>query len=113
MKSLTKKEPAKVTVPHRDKQLDWYCVKTTYHHDGKIESEIMVDENTNLPIAIECPDKPLDGYCEMANATIYYSYHYGYKAAARQVAAVEVHSQIQQTISMVSYTSFLLSLFFA
>lgn len=95
-----RKEPAKITIPHRDNKPDFYCVKTTYHNDGKIESEIMADPETGVPIAIEIPDKPLDGTFETAAATIYYTYHEGYAEAARQVAAMT--GQIEQAIQKVS-----------
>ena len=55
-----KKELPKITIPHRDNKPNFYCVKTEYRNDGKIECEIMADEETKLPIAIEVPDKPLE-----------------------------------------------------
>lgn len=67
----------------------WYCVKTTLHNDGRIESEIVTDEKTKKPIAIKDTDKPLDGVFETATATTYYSYHAGYKEATRQVNAAK------------------------
>ena len=101
---MKKREPAKVVISHRDNKTDFYCVKTTYHNNGKIESEIMVDEKTKLPLAIEIPDKPLDGVFETETATIYYTYHEGYAEAARQVAATGVHNrQMEQTISVDSF----------
>lgn len=63
----------------------WYCVKTTLHNDGRIESEVVTDEKTQKPIVIKDTDKPLDGVFETTTATIYYSYHAGYKEAMRQV----------------------------
>lgn len=63
----------------------WYCVKTTYHNTGEIESEIMCEEKTNIPIAIQSDKKPNDGVFETMSATIYYTYHRGYKEAAKQV----------------------------
>ena len=85
---MLKKEPAKLNIPHRDKKPDFYCVKTTYHNNGKIESEIMAEEKSNVPIAIELDAKPLDGVFETATATIYYTYHEGYEEAAQQVAVM-------------------------
>ena len=29
----------------------WYCVKTTFHNDGKMESEIVADEKTKRQMA--------------------------------------------------------------
>lgn len=83
-----KKEPAKVNVTHRDNKPNFYCVKTTYHNNGKIESEIMVDEKTKSPIAIEIDEKPLDGVFETATEIIYYTYHEGYEEAAQQVSVM-------------------------
>lgn len=88
-----KKNPAHVTVPHRDNKPNWYCVATKFGTDGKIESEIVADETTKLPIAIEIPDKPLDVVYETATATIYYTYHDSYE---------EAHRQMEQSTSMVS-----------
>lgn len=88
-----KKDPARVTIPHRDNQPSWYCVATKFGADGKIESEIVTDETTRLPIAIEIPDKPLDTVFETATATIYYTYHDSYEEARRQM---------EQSMSMVS-----------
>ena len=65
----------------------WYCVKTTLHSDGRIESEIVTDEKTKQPIAIKDTDKPLDGVFETANSTIYYTYHRSYEEAKRQMMA--------------------------
>ena len=40
----------------------WYCVKTTYHlSTGKMESEIVADEKTNLAIVIQQVEKPSKG----------------------------------------------------
>lgn len=72
----------------------WYCVKTTLHSDGTIESEIMKDEKTKLPIAIQDFEKPQDGVYETAEATTYYTYHQGYKEAERQVAAAKAAMMI-------------------
>ena len=98
---MKKKEPAKLNIPHRDKKPDFYCVKTTYHNNGKIESEIMADEKTKVPIAIEIDSKPLDGVFETATATIYYTYHEGYAEAAHQVATMT--GQIKQSIQIDSF----------
>lgn len=68
----------------------WYCLKTVLHNDGRIESEIMADEKTKVAIAIQSFDKPLDGVFETAEATTYYSYHAGYKEAARHLSAARV-----------------------
>jgi hypothetical protein len=68
----------------------WYCVKTVLHSDGRIESEIMVDEKTKLAIVIQDLDKPMDGVYETYEATTYYTYHQGYVEAARQLAAARV-----------------------
>lgn len=66
----------------------WYCVKTTYHPStGKMESEIVADEKTNLAIVIQQVEKPSDGVFETANSTIYYTYHRGYEEAKRQMMA--------------------------
>ena len=81
-----KKDPPKLNITHRDKKPNFYCVKTTYYNNGKIESEIMADEKTKLPIAIEIDEKPLDGVFETAIATIYYTYHEGYDEATQQVS---------------------------
>lgn len=66
----------------------WYCVKTTYHNNGKIESEVVRDGKTNVPIAIQDVQKPSDEVYETLTATIYYTYHRGYKEAAKQVEAM-------------------------
>ena len=63
----------------------WYCVKTILHANGEIESEVVTDENSGIPIAIQDADKPLDGVFETMGATTYYTYHRGYKEAAKQV----------------------------
>lgn len=103
-----KKEPAKVTVPHRDLEPNYYCVKTTYHHNGKIESEILTEENSEMLIAFESPGKPLDGVFETATATIYYTYHDSYEEAARQIEATGVYNkQLEQVTSMISFTQLL------
>lgn len=94
-----KKEPVKIMAPHRDNKPNFYCVKTTYHNTGKIESAIVTDEETQLPIAIEISAKPLDGVFETATATVYYTYHEGYKEAVRQVAMM--NRQTQQAIHVV------------
>lgn len=99
VRHTTKREPAKLVIPHRDNKPNYYCVKTTVHlESGKIESEIVKDEKTGCPIAIECEDKPLDGVFETYTETVYYTYHDNYKDAARQVASV---GQFEQTTSMV------------
>ncbi len=65
----------------------WYCVKTFFNlNSGKMESEIVKDEKTKLPIAIQDKEKPQDGVFETAAGTIYYTYHRGYAEAAKQVA---------------------------
>lgn len=68
----------------------WYCVKTVYHNNGKIESEIVRDEKTKLPIVIQSVDKPSDGTYETVNATTYYTYHRGYEEAERQMKAMQM-----------------------
>lgn len=68
----------------------WYCVKTTFHNDGKMESEIVADEKTNIAIVIQQVEKPMDGVFETADGTIYYTYHRGYEEARRQMAAARV-----------------------
>ena len=108
---MLKKEPAKLNIPHRDKKPDFYCVKTTYHNNGKIESEIMAEEKSNVPIAIELDAKPLDGVFETATATIYYTYHEGYEEAAQQVAVMM--RQNEQTMQMVCFANILCRFFFA
>lgn len=65
----------------------WYCVKTTFHSNGKMESEIVADEKTNIAIVIQQVEKPQDDVFEMAGSTIYYTYHRGYKEAERQMMA--------------------------
>lgn len=100
---MLKKEPAKSIIPHRDKKPDFYCVKTTYHNNGKIESEIIADEKTNIPIAMELDAKPLDGVFETATATIYYTYHEGYDEAAQQVATMT--RQNKQIMQMVCFAN--------
>lgn len=103
-----KKEPAKVIVPHRDLEPNYYCVKTTYENNGKIKCEIMTEENSERLAAFESPGKPLDEVYETATATIYYTYHDSYEDAARQVEATE--SQVRQheyAISIHSYKQLL------
>lgn len=69
----------------------WYCVKTFFNlSSGKMESEIIKDEQTKLPIAIQSEKKPLDGVFETAAGTIYYTYHEEYAEAAKQVAAATI-----------------------
>ena len=82
--------PTEEKVVYRDTRVvpHWYCVKTTMHCTGKIESEIVKDEKTKLPIVLQTDEKPQDGVFETPSATTYYSYFDGYKAAARQVEAV-------------------------
>lgn len=65
----------------------WYCVKTLLGIDGTMKSEIVSDEKTKIPITIQSVEKPQDGVFEDASGTTYYTYHQGYKAAAKQVAA--------------------------
>lgn len=66
----------------------WYCVKTTLHQDGTVESKIVADEKTNISIALQCDEKPLDEVFETMTEAIYYTYHAGYEAAVRQMAAM-------------------------
>ena len=68
----------------------WYCVKTTFHNNGNIESELVVDEKTKIPLIVQDTQKPDAGVFETATATIYYTYHAGYEAAARQMAASNI-----------------------
>lgn len=69
----------------------WYCVKTVLHLDtGKVESEIVTDEKTKIPLVIQDFEKPQDGGFETATEIIQYSYHAGYKAAEQQVNAVKM-----------------------
>ncbi len=68
----------------------WYCVKTVYHSNGKIECEIMTNEKTKLAIAIQSFDKPMDGVYETTEATIYYTYHQGYKKAEEQLMLAKI-----------------------
>ena len=68
----------------------WYCVKTKFYNSGKIESEIMRDEKTKLPIAIQSFGSPLDGSYDDKDGTIYYTYHRGYEAAANHLLALSV-----------------------
>lgn len=63
----------------------WYCVKTTYSHDGAIRSEMVLDEKTQLPFVIQDAEKPADGVYETMTATEYYTYHMGYDEALRQI----------------------------
>lgn len=65
----------------------WYCVKTFFNlNTGKMESEIVKDEKSKLPIAIKDTEKPQDGVFETTAGTVYYTYHRGYEEAAKQVA---------------------------
>lgn len=68
----------------------WYCVKTIYHNNGKMESEIVVDEKTKLAIVIQQVEKPSDDAYETAEGIIYYTYHRGYEEAKRQMMAARV-----------------------
>lgn len=68
----------------------WYCVKTKFYNSGKIESEIVRDEKTKLPITIQSFDSPLDGTYDEKDGTVYYTYHRGYKAAENQLLAARV-----------------------
>lgn len=64
----------------------WYCVKTLFNaNTGKMESEVMKDEDSKMPIAIRSDKKPLDGVFETAAGTTYYTYHEGYDEADKQV----------------------------
>ena len=64
----------------------WYCVKTVYGADGKVNAEVMIDEETKNPIAMQLETKPMDDAFEdlLGNIT-YYTYHGGYDKAAEQV----------------------------
>jgi hypothetical protein len=64
----------------------WYCVKTVLHNDGRIESEIVADEQTKLAIAIQSLDKPMDGAYETTESVTYYTYCQGYREAEKQLA---------------------------
>lgn len=66
----------------------WYCVKTTYHNSGKIESEIVRDEKSKLSLVIFGAEKPADGTYETMEATIYYTYHRSYAEAESQVKSM-------------------------
>lgn len=69
----------------------WYCVKTLFNmNTGKMESEIVKDEKTKQLIAIQSIEKPQDGVYETAAGTIYYTYHRGYREAARQMAMANI-----------------------
>lgn len=68
----------------------WYCVKTVFHNNGEMESEIIADEKTGIPIVLQQLEKPLDDVFETANATIYYTYHRGYEKAKCQMEATRV-----------------------
>ncbi len=59
----------------------WYCVKTTYHNNGKVESDFVKDEKTKVALTVQGIEKPLDGTYQTANATIYYTYHRTYEEA--------------------------------
>ncbi len=67
----------------------WYCVKTTLHNNGKIESEIYANEKTGIPVVIQSDDKPQDGVFESATKTTYFTYCKGYKAAANVVESTK------------------------
>lgn len=67
----------------------WYCVKTTYHNNEKIEAEIIADEKSKIPLVLHQLDKPMDGVFETASYIAYYTYHRGYEEAAKVVAAVK------------------------
>lgn len=64
----------------------WYCVKTKLRNDGTVECEIVSDEKSKIAIAIQSAEKPLDGVWEDVSGVTYYTYHAGYKEAAKQVA---------------------------
>lgn len=67
----------------------WYLVKTVIQSTGKIESEIVSDDKTGLPIAIKDAHKPQDEvYERIDGTTIYFNYFEGYDEAARQVAGM-------------------------
>lgn len=72
----------------------WYCVKTTFHQTGVVESEIITDEKSKLPLTFQSLQKPLDGAFETATEITYYSYHAGYKEAERQVESTKVMMRI-------------------
>ena len=95
-----KKEVARVIVPHKNNP-GWYCVKTTFHLTGKVDSDLVRDEETGVPITLELPDKPLDDVYETANAITYYTYHERYE---------EAFAQIQQSMSIITHPSIFLAL---
>ena len=69
----------------------WYCVKTLFNmNTGKMESEIVKDEKTKLPIAIASVEKPQDGVFAEVGATTYYTYCQGYEEAERQLMLAKV-----------------------
>ena len=68
----------------------WYCVKTLLRADGKMESEIVSDEKTKIPIAIQSLEKPQDGVFAEVGATTYYTYCQGYEEAERQLMLAKV-----------------------
>lgn len=68
----------------------WYCVKTVFKNDGTLTSEFYADEKTKLPVMVQSREKPMDGVFEDATGTTYYTYHQGYEAAARQIAAARI-----------------------
>lgn len=90
---ITEQQCIEAEIEYRDWKENplWYCVKTLFNaNTGKMESEIIKDEKTKQIIAIQGIEKPLDGVYETAAGTIYYTYHRGYKEAARQVAMANI-----------------------
>ena len=65
-------------------------MKTKLYDNGKMESEIVKDEKTKLPIAIASVEKPQDGVFAEVGATTYYPYCQGYDEAERQLMLAEV-----------------------
>ena len=92
MKTVAELNCIEAEVEYREwsKCPQWYCVKTTLHTSGKIESEVVADENSGIPIAIQTAEKPLDGVFETMEATTYYTYCRGYEEAAKQVALAKM-----------------------
>lgn len=69
----------------------WYCVKTIMNNTtGKMKSELVKDEKTGAPVAIQGVQKPEDGVYETTATTTYYTYHRGYDAAAKYMAAANM-----------------------
>lgn len=90
---ITEQQCIEAEMEYREWKEDplWYCVKTLFNiSTGKMESEIVKDEKTKQVIAIQGIEKPQDGVFETAAGTIYYTYHRGYKEAARQMAMANI-----------------------